>query len=208
MLTLFIQQKPIIICKEVNEILQQRIADEQLILLKDPGDQNTASLLETLKDDAVHDYVWQTGDPDALLQRLVKRYQHLQAAGGLITNAAGEILLMFRRGKWDLPKGKMEENETPEETALREITEETGLRNINIEKKLTETWHAYHQFGQDLLKQTHWFKIRFTGTELTVPQIEEDIMDIQWIRPENLSKYLPYAYPNLKAVFSTAGLQV
>lgn len=205
MLTLFIHNKPVIICSAVNDKISQKITDEHFVLLKDPELQNMNALLGPLKEGAIHGYVWKTSHPDELLQKLKDHYEHWQAAGGLITNSNNEILLIFRRGKWDLPKGKIDEGETPEEAALREVTEETGLFTIHIEKKLTDTWHAYHQFDKDILKQTHWYKMNFTGTELTIPQIEEDIMDIQWIRPENIHKYLRYSYPNLRLVFEAAG---
>lgn len=105
-------------------------------------------------------------------------------------------------------KSGMDAGETPEMTARREVAEETGLHNIHIEGKLADTWHAYHQFGKDIMKQTHWFKMQFTGTELTVPQIEEDILDIQWIKPDNISKYMRYSYQNLQTVFESAGYKV
>lgn len=205
MITLFIHNKPVIICSDIDDKISEKITDEQFILLKDPELQNINALLGSLKEETLPGYVWETAHQDELLKKLMEHYEHWQAAGGLITNPKGEILLMFRRRKWDLPKGKMDAGETPEETALREVTEETGLFNIHIEKKLIDTWHAYHQFGKDILKQTHWYKMSFTGTELTIPQIEEDIMDIQWIRPENIAKYLRYSYPNLKLVFEEAG---
>lgn len=221
MTTFFMHEKPVIICSEGTEKAHQDqdIPGGQLMLLKDPELQNLEALLNTLKDDSVKGYIWETNNPDELWQRAMQHFQHWQAAGGLITNSTGEILLMFRRGKWDLPKGKMDQTETPEQTALREVTEETGLQNIRIERKLTDTWHVYSpsvyksrkkkfQNEKDILKQTHWYKMAFTGSELTVPQIEEDIVDIQWVRPENIQKYLPYAYPNLKIVFQSAGYEV
>jgi 8-oxo-dGTP pyrophosphatase MutT (NUDIX family) len=207
MFTIFIQAKPVIICSRLNDAIRQQITDEQLILLNDPDIKTIPALVDKLEDDSIHGYVWESPVPDSLLKSLMDLYEHWQAAGGLITNPAGDILLMFRRGKWDLPKGKIDSGETPETAALREVTEETGLHTLHIERQLTDTWHAYHQFGKNIIKQTYWFKMNFTGTELTVPQIEEDIQDIQWIKPENIGKYLPYSYPNLKAVFRSAGYE-
>lgn len=205
---IFIHEKPVIICDNITEKIKSRISSEQLIQMHEPELKNIESLLHALEDNAIHGYVWQSHQPEAVFQKLMSHFEIWQAAGGLIINYQGQVLLMFRRGKWDLPKGKMEENETPERTARREVTEETGLHHIHIENKLTDTWHAYHQFGKDIMKQTHWYKMQFTGTELTVPQIEEDILDIQWIKPENISKYMKYSYPNLKAVFESAGYEI
>lgn len=205
---IFIEEKPVIICNEIPPSLYEDIHHHNLILMEEPDVKNIPSLLQTLKDHAVHGYVWKSGDPENIFQSLLKYFDHWQAAGGLISNIRGDVLLIFRRGKWDLPKGKIENSETPEAAAKREVTEETGLKNIHIEKQLVDTWHAYHQFGKDIMKQTHWYKMQFTGTELTVPQIEEDILDIQWIKPENIDKYLRYSYPNLKMVFLSAGYKV
>lgn len=214
---LYIEHKPVIICKETSPAGR----DYPLLSfskIHNPEPEFLSGLLKSLKDETVNGYLITSDAPEKVWAHLLKKFNHWQAAGGLVTNSAGEILLLFRRGKWDLPKGKSEENETPEETALREVSEETGLKNIHIVRKLTETWHSYPlsvykdrvirekgETGKDVLKQTFWFHMTFTGNELTIPQIEEDIMDIQWVRPENIEKYLAYSYPNLKQVFKAAG---
>jgi 8-oxo-dGTP pyrophosphatase MutT (NUDIX family) len=112
---------------------------------------------------------------------------------------------MFRRNKWDLPKGKQDEGESLEECAVREVREETGLQQITLTDKITETFHYYPLKEKKVLKHTYWYRMQFTGTELTIPQIEEDIMDIQWIKPENLGKYLKFSYKNIEDVFLKAG---
>jgi 8-oxo-dGTP pyrophosphatase MutT (NUDIX family) len=142
------------------------------------------------------------------MEAIKGHFNVLVAAGGLVINAEKEILLMFRRGKWDLPKGKQDDGESLEACALREVQEETGLHQITLGPKITETYHYYPLKGKKVLKHTHWYKMQFTGTELTVPQIEEDIMDIQWIKPENLGKYLKFSYNNIVDVFEKAGFAV
>lgn len=208
MQNIFIHEKPVIICDQITENIHSQISSEQLILMQEPNTKNMDALLHTLEDNAIRGYVWQSSHPESIFSELMRHYEHWQAAGGLIVNERGEVLLMFRRGKWDLPKGKMEADETPEMTAIREVKEETGLHHIHIENKLTDTWHAYRLSGKDIMKQTHWYKMQFSGAELTIPQIEEDILDIQWIKPENISKYMRYSYPNLKTVFESAGYEV
>ncbi len=165
----------------------------------------TITLLETNQLPAV---VFRTGEAAALLDQVKSHFQVLVAAGGLITNDAGEILLMFRRGKWDLPKGKQDDGETLEDCALREVQEETGLKNVTLGKPITETWHYYSFKGKNILKHSYWYRMHFFGNELTIPQIEEDIMDIQWIRPENIAKYMLYSYQNIVDVLTKAGYAV
>jgi len=203
--TIFIAGKPLVITRELTTEIQQQIEQQSLIWLRDPDPAKVGDLLDALPEASLAGYVWQSQAADDLWNQVMDHYTHWQAAGGLVTNPAGEILLMFRRGKWDLPKGKIDRGETPEEAALREVTEETGLHHIAIIRKLTDTWHVYPLNEQKILKQTHWFAMGFTGEELTIPQIEEDIVDIQWIRPENIGKYMPYSYPNLQIVFRAGG---
>lgn len=206
MITIYIHQKPFIISKELDESEKRQYLENKFLILHNPSPNQLPEIIHSLRDKSVHGYVWESANPDKVFQIFASRYEHWEAAGGLITNNAGEILLMFRRGYWDLPKGKLDFNETPEECALREVKEETGLSNVHIEKKLTDTWHVYSLEEKAILKQTHWYRMAFTGTELTIPQIEEDIVDIQWIRPENIRYYLNHTYPNIKEVFSAGGI--
>lgn len=206
MLTIHIAQKPFIISHELDENQKKDFLEKQLIVLNNPAPGMLTGLLETFSDESVHGYVWQSANPDKVFQLVASHFEHWEAAGGLIRNQAGEILLMFRRGHWDLPKGKLDPGETPEVCALREITEETGLVHIQIENKLTDTWHTYSLGEKNILKQTHWYEVVFKGDELTIPQIEEDIVDIQWIKPENIKHYMKYTYPGIRDVFRVANL--
>lgn len=206
MVTLYIEHKPFIITNELTGQDKKSYLEKQLIVLNNPSPDVLPGILDTFSDESTRGYVWESANPDKVFQLVASHYEHWEAAGGLVRNAGGDILLMFRRGHWDLPKGKLDPGETIEECALREITEETGLSHIQIERHLTDTWHVYPLEGKQILKQTHWYEVAFTGTELTVPQIEEDIVDIQWIKPENIKHYLKFTYPNIRKVFEEAGV--
>ncbi|MBK8566437.1 MAG: NUDIX hydrolase [Saprospiraceae bacterium] len=108
-----------------------------------------------------------------------KIYKPITAAGGVVFNQAGKVLLIHRRGSWDLPKGKMDDGETPAETAVREVQEETGLSQITLGQHLLDTWHTYAQNEKRILKTTHWYKMQTTDDQL-VPQTEEDIEQAIW----------------------------
>lgn len=203
---IYINGKPLIIHDQMNEPPQAGTGGKKLLQFTDPPLENLPAILARLDADDLNGAIIQTARFEEVRLAVFGGFDCLQAAGGLITNGKEEILLMFRRGKWDLPKGKLDPGETIETCALREVAEETGLRNIHIEKKLVTTFHTYRsQEDRAILKQTHWFKMDFTGAELTVPQIEEDILDIQWVRKTNLEKYLKYSYPNIREVFIAAG---
>jgi 8-oxo-dGTP pyrophosphatase MutT (NUDIX family) len=173
-----------------------------------PDQHTIESTLQALETGKLPAAIFINPDTDAMLETVKGYFSILVAAGGLITNQEEEILLMFRRGKWDLPKGKQDEGENLEACALREVEEETGLHSITLEHKITETLHFYTYKEKKILKHTYWYKMKFTGTELTIPQIEEDIVDIQWVKPEHLSKYLKFSYQNITDVFEKEGYPV
>lgn len=208
MTTLFFYGKPFVLTGKKEDAPSLPEAPGKLKLIREPDAASLESLIDSAQREAAPGYLLMTADEQALLAALQRIYRPLDAAGGLVTNPAGEVLLIFRRRKWDLPKGKVDEGETPEQAALREVREETGLSRIRIEAPLVHTWHGYREKTDQILKQTYWYRMSFTGKELTVPQIEEDITDIQWIRPENIARYLPYSYPNLWSVFRAAGYAV
>jgi 8-oxo-dGTP pyrophosphatase MutT (NUDIX family) len=121
-------------------------------------------------------------DVDALWRDFRACFEVLEAAGGYVLNAEGRLLVFFRRGSWDLPKGKIDPGESPEEAALREVREETGLQQLELGPHLMDTWHTYTQKGRRILKKTWWFRMRTTDT-LLIPQTEEDIEQIEWVEP-------------------------
>lgn len=131
-----------------------------------------------------------------------KKYHCITAAGGVIINDEGKILMIFRRGKWDLPKGKLEDNEPLELCAEREVKEETGLKEVILERFLLTTYHTYTEKGQPILKDTHWYLFRAHGEQDTKPQTEEDIMEIEWVAEDELNVYLAQSYKLIEDVIA------
>jgi 8-oxo-dGTP pyrophosphatase MutT (NUDIX family) len=123
---------------------------------------------------------------------LKKEFTLIQASGGLVYDQ-NRVLLIFRRGKWDLPKGKLDEGEDLGECALREISEETGLGEIKLEQTLCTTYHTYYERGQHILKESHWHLVRGNDSEPLVPQTEEDIEKCEWVNINDLSSYIENA---------------
>lgn len=121
------------------------------------------------------------------------------AAGGIITNENDEILMIFRRGKWDLPKGKLDEGESIEECAVREVREETGLDEVTITGFIGITYHDYFEprINEDVHKESHWYAMAAAPGQKLVPQTEEDIAYIEWVRKEILDIYLNNSYPTI-----------
>ena len=130
-------------------------------------------------------------------------YKIIEAAGGLVFNDNNKILLIFRNGKWDLPKGKLEKGEQIEECAIREVKEECGINELQIEKKLIETYHTYNLNGIKILKKTYWFLMKTSFKFPFTPQFDEGITKVEWCNEENLYKYLKNSYMNIRDVISS-----
>jgi ADP-ribose pyrophosphatase YjhB (NUDIX family) len=129
----------------------------------------------------------------------------ITAAGGLILNEDNDVLMIFRRGFWDLPKGKLDENETIEQCAVREVKEETGLKEIELVKFIAITRHEYFDTysNADVLKETHWFEMKSTKHQTLIPQTEEDIVAIEWVNETKLKDYLQKSYATIQELFKT-----
>lgn len=141
-------------------------------------------------------------NPDELFELFKSNYTTLDAAGGLVKNEKGAYLLIFRRGKWDLPKGKIETGEKTEHAAIREVIEETGINNLTIQKQLSTTYHTYLQNGLPFLKRTYWYSMKGSSVEQLIPQTEEDITKAEWVKKKDLQEYLENAYGNINLVFN------
>jgi 8-oxo-dGTP pyrophosphatase MutT (NUDIX family) len=202
---IYLNERPLVIVA-THQAIPNKYKDAVLFTL--PDQTTIESTLQALETGKLPAAIFINPDTEVMLETVKSYFTILVAAGGLITNQEEEILLMFRRGKWDLPKGKQDDGENLEACAIREVEEETGLHSITLENKITETLHFYTYKEKKILKHTYWYKMKFTGTELTIPQIEEDIVDIQWIKPENLSKYLKFSYQNITDVFEKEGYPV
>ncbi len=142
----------------------------------------------------------------ALLEQLHAMYMLLDAAGGIAYNEDKEILMIFRRGKWDLPKGKLDAGESIEQCALREVSEETGLVNLELGEKICDTFHIYEQKNQQFLKRTAWYKMKGTSADKLKPQKEENIMEARWIAEKDLGPFAAKSYEAIREVLKMATL--
>jgi 8-oxo-dGTP pyrophosphatase MutT (NUDIX family) len=140
-------------------------------------------------------------DEKAILKKVKEKIPVCKAGGGLVYNKAGDVLFIFRNGKWDLPKGGIEKGEEIEDTAIREVEEETGVTNLKITHKLQKTYHVFKRGGKYKLKVTHWYEMRtdFTGTPK--PQANEGIEKVAWLGPEEIKEALKNSYENIKLLF-------
>jgi hypothetical protein len=126
-------------------------------------------------------------------------FHEIEASGGMVYDAENQILFIHRLGKWDLPKGKLEKDESIEENALREVEEETGLKGLCIDQFISQTYHIYtERNGKKILKKTNWFKMFYKGNETPIPQIEEGIKAVSWKDKIAIKKdVLPRTFKNI-----------
>lgn len=127
------------------------------------------------------------------------------AGGGVVVNENNQVLFIYRRKKWDLPKGKLDPGEDIKACAIREVMEETGIRNLTIGNLIIVTTHSYEENGMNMQKETHWFEMKASTVDnpTLTPQLEEDIEKIEWVSQENLEEYLSETYTSIQQVLNS-----
>jgi 8-oxo-dGTP pyrophosphatase MutT (NUDIX family) len=139
-------------------------------------------------------------DLEGFIDELRSSIPFIVAGGGVVFNAEGELLMIHRRGYWDLPKGKVEEEEGIEQAAVREVEEECGVLAPQIVSEPFATYHLYHENGQTLVKHSVWFRMRLPGKPDLTPQSEEDIAEALWMTLPLNEDVLHGAYPSIREV--------
>jgi len=127
------------------------------------------------------------------------------AAGGLVLNESKELLMIFRRGKWDLPKGKLDEGESIAECAVREVKEETGLKTVTLGNAIGITKHEYFDayMDKEVVKESHWYEMFASENETLIAQSEEDITAIEWVNLANINDKLSNSYSTIIEIIYT-----
>jgi 8-oxo-dGTP pyrophosphatase MutT (NUDIX family) len=143
----------------------------------------------------VKDYLILTSKPERLFKDIKKSFKIIKAAGGLVSNEENKYLFIFRNGKWDLPKGKLDPGEKSRKAAKREVEEECGISVSDVRKKICKTWHVYEFNGQKVLKRTAWYHMRAYNQKKLIPQLEEGITKVKWVAPGDFVKIRKNTYP-------------
>ena len=190
MLQIFYKEKPIIISDKKSDLKNSLIINPELF--------ENLDLLKLLSKKRVNSIGIFSNEFEIILNMFKKKYPEIIAAGGKVINNKSEILFIYRNKKWDLPKGKAEKNEIISETALREVEEETGIKNLSIIKPLDKTYHIFKRGGKNYLKSTYWFEMQSDFIGKFKPQKKEGITRVEWIGIENLSSILAKSYANIR----------
>ncbi len=135
-----------------------------------------------------------------LLKKFLRKLPNVVAGGGKVYNDDGKILFIFRNGKWDLPKGKTEKKESIEETAIREVEEETGVKGLEIIKPLDTTYHIFKRNGRYKIKITYWFEMKTSFSGKLLPQEKEGITKVKWLGRKKTKKAMENSYANIRTL--------
>ena len=193
MYKVFFNQKPLILTNKI-----QYLSDtEPLLFIKYTSVTQIIKALKSSKNSKVFLY---HKDMDKLWKGFKKKFPIVEAAGGLVKRTDNKLLFIFRNNKWDLPKGGVEKKELIINAAKREVTEETGVSDIIVEKKISETYHIFKKGKRFRLKKTYWFKMSTTYTGKTKPQTEEGIEKIKWVSNKNIEDILNNAFENIRII--------
>ena len=130
-------------------------------------------------------------------EEFCNNYKMIFASGGVVFNNE-KLLMIYRNGLWDLPKGKMELNESELECALREVEEECGIDNLRVIKFLKYTYHTYIENNQPILKRTSWYLMSSNSKNKLIPQISEGISKVMWVKKSEISSKLDNSFENIK----------
>ncbi len=193
MYKVFVNEKKLLLSKQ-SEDLEKTLKYESFTTLEIALDliQNTSVKELNIYGEQIEE-IW---------EEFKKLFRIIEAAGGIVNRPNGDILFIKRLGKWDLPKGKMEKGESREESAVREIEEETNLQNVELLDFINTTYHIYtERNGDRVLKYTHWFEMNFDGEDTSKPQLEEGITEVAWKNTSQIeNEVFPGTFKNIKLI--------
>ena len=134
-------------------------------------------------------------------------FTEVGAAGGLVKHSSGRYLFIEKKGRLDLPKGHIESGENPADCALREVSEECGIKGHKVVKTLEPSYHTYSWEGVSYLKKTHWFIMAYAGEMVIEPQTEEGITRVEWLYPDELNLIKENAWLSLMDIINFSVLK-
>jgi len=199
---IYFQDKPVFLCDTIDKVVNEYMHHPDAVFVDEISTAAINSLLHEIAKPQFHAGILLHKNLSKLKKEFYKHFTIVSAAGGLVINAKQDILMIFRRGIWDLPKGKLDKDETLKQCAVREVEEETGLTGIELREHIVTTYHTYKEFGKHILKESHWYKMLCTTEQKLVPQAEEHITDIKWVNQSDLKKYTSNTYQAILEVLS------
>jgi ADP-ribose pyrophosphatase YjhB (NUDIX family) len=197
---IYFGEKPVYLCDEISNELNEILHHPDAVFIDEVSSPAINALLHEIRKDEFHAGVLLHSNLEELKKAFFKHFELIEAAGGIVQNDKKEMLFIYRLDKWDLPKGKVEVGENFEDCAVREVEEETGVTNLTIKNKTGETYHTYNAFGKHFLKISHWYYMTCPKTQSLVPQTEENITEIKWVKTKDIKAPLENTYPSIRDI--------
>lgn len=201
----YFNDKPLFLTDTINAEIEPYRHHDDAIFIDEFSPPAINSIIHEMRLQKVHAGILLHSEIEKLKKSFKKKFNPIRAAGGLVVNNDGHLLLIYRRGKWDLPKGKLDQGESPEAGAIREVKEETGLKSVTLERHLLTTYHTYEESGKHFLKETEWYLMHSPNQENLEPQTGEQITKAVWTDPEELSTYTKNTFMLIRDVLKSAG---
>lgn len=202
---IYFNDKPLFLCNEMTSEISEYAHHDDAILIDEFSHPAVNSMIHEMRLPKVHAGIFVHSDLEVLRKAFWKKFTLVKAGGGLVRSGEGKYLFMFRRGVWDLPKGKLDPGESIEQCAVREVMEETGVSGVTLASPLLVTYHTYDESGKHILKETHWFRMTAPASGDLKPQLEEQITELRWVAPEGMGELLKHTFPSIKDVIRKAG---
>lgn len=157
------------------------------------------SIIKTHKLSHLHSITLISDNKKEVEELIKSQYSVVKAAGGIVQNEFGQILMMYRLKTWDLPKGKLDKGESSKVAAIREVEEECGVK-AKLGKKICTTFHTYTYKNEAILKQTKWYSMDLIDDSKMKPQVEENIEKLEWMGKEKVKLALINSYSSIRFV--------
>lgn len=199
-LKIYFNDKPLFLADAIDPEIEPYVHHDDAVFIDEFSTPGINSMLHEMRLEKIHAGIYYHPRLEELKKAVWKKFVVVKAGGALVLNEKKQILFIFRRGKWDLPKGKLDKGETIEQCAVRETEEETGLKNLKLDGPLLTTYHTYDENGRHILKETYWYLLHSASNEIPVPQTSEDIEIVKWVSIPDLHEVLDNTYASIRDV--------
>ena len=199
---IYFNDRPLFLCDSMTPEIAAYAHHDDAVLIDEFSHPAVNSMIHEMRQEKVHAGIFIHSDLEELRKAVWKKFLLVKAGGGLVRNGGGKYLFIFRRGVWDLPKGKLDPGETIEQCAVREVGEETGLLGVQLEAPLLVTYHTYDENGKHILKESHWFRMTAVDLAGLKPQQEEQITELRWVDGDDLTVLLRNTFPSIRDVIA------
>ena len=199
MYKVFMNDKPIILTDSPQNGFGFQVYDYENVVLDE--------IIHKLKKDKLNGVLLFCRNLTESWDDFQQQFKVVSAGGGLVVNDKKDFLFIFRGNRWDLPKGRIEKNESIETTAIREVEEECGIEDLELTRFLVTTYHIFFQNDQQKLKITHWFLMHSNYQGKLTPQIEEGITIAEFKNADETRNALNNTYANIHLVFEAFSIQ-